>query len=195
MKKKIYPCIIILFISAISILLSHYCGYSECDIITSEFVLTTTITLFSIALAIVALLFTVLDRYKNSAVNPVQFIERECSVLTEISNGSISLLIVTITLVIATLLQDLLHKITLFDVYESLLIFSLLFSLIEMLDIAISVHLLVSKIKNFTDVTDDTFKVSVNERNIIESCRKLNSQSTRELIEYIKTLIIKQNLK
>ena len=67
MFKKSYLTIGISLI--ISFILSYFGDYSESDIISYDFILNMEIGMFSVSLAIVALIITILEKYKEKIGN------------------------------------------------------------------------------------------------------------------------------
>lgn len=185
--------IISLFV--LSVIISFKPSILNTCIISYDFVLNSLISLFSVSLAIVAIFFTVLDRYKENIVNREHFLRDTNAILKEMAENSLGLFILIIILFIESLFHNLLSSIQLLNIPIIILIFCLSMSLLIVFDIAFSILILINKLNDFTDVNDDNFGLTQDERKIIELIRKLDKQSRDELKEYLKALFIKQNMK
>lgn len=184
--------IISLFV--LSVIISFKPSIFNTCIISYDFVLNSLISLFSVSLAIVAIFFTVLDRYKENIVNREHFLRDTNAILKEMAENSLGLFILIIILFIESLFHNLLSSIQLLNITIIILIFCLSMSLLIVFDITFSILILINKLNDFTDVNDDNFGLTQDERKIIELVRKLDKQSRDELKEYLKALFIKQNM-
>ncbi len=184
----------ILVIAIISFLIILNFDYSKSEIIKYSFILSSLIDLFSISLAIIAILFTLLDRYKNLSANKEAFTSATNEILKEMSEDSISLFFIICLLFISELLKSLTEKFKLFDIYGFLLIFSLILILFIVFDISFSIIKLVNSLQQFRKIDETEFSITESEKHLIEAYRKLDKKHSNELLETIKTLIIKQNI-
>lgn len=139
------PIFKILLLLAVSICLTIKFDYSLNEVIKYDFVLTTNIALFSLALAITAIFFTVLDRYqqvlfdnkKESFVNDI---------MNEMGDNTSLLLKLTGLTFIASLIQSELDKIPKFDINSFILIFVLSLTFLTIYDITKSTVVLIKNI-------------------------------------------------
>lgn len=184
----------IIIIVFIAVLITHNFNYSSSEIITYSFILNAVIGLFSVSLAIVAILFTILDRYKNFVADKKTYLQKTNSILKEMSDDSISLFFVICILFLSSLLNELISLFNCFDISTFILIFSLLLSLYVVYDISKSIMNLINALRQFEKADEEDFHITDSEKNLIEVYRKLDDKRGKELLETIKTLIIKQNL-
>lgn len=192
MKVKLKNIIIFIVTIIVSTLLSIF-EYTEDSIISdSNFILTTLVTFFSIALAIVALLFTVLDRYKDSTANIKLFIHNSSAILKEISSGTIFIFILIIVMIVFSVFQPLTDLISVIDIYEIASLCTLMLALAEMFDITLSIHLLVSNLKDNVNANEKDFGLTLKERNLVEAYRMLDPEHASNINEQIKKEILEQ---
>jgi len=118
----------------ISISLSIAFDYSKNPIIQYDYVLTTNIALFSLALAVTTIFFTILDRYQQALHNRKKDALIN-SITSEMGDNTHSLLILTAVTFITSLFQDALNKIPEVDVNSCILIFILSLTLLTTYDI------------------------------------------------------------
>ena len=118
----------------ISISLSIAFDYSKNPIIQYDYVLTTNIALFSLALAVTTIFFTILDRYQQALHNRKKDVLIN-SITSEMGDNTHSLLILTAVTFITSLFQDALNKIPEVDVNSCILIFILSLTLLTTYDI------------------------------------------------------------
>jgi hypothetical protein len=97
-------------------------------------VLTTNIALFSLALAVTTIFFTILDRYQQALHNRKKDALIN-SITSEMGDNTHSLLILTTVTFITSLFQDALNKIPEVDVNSCILIFILSLTLLTTYDI------------------------------------------------------------
>lgn len=204
MKKKI---IRIIFIFIICSLLSII-PYSESStIITTESLTNFSITLFGTSLAILALLFTVIDRYKENCEKNLQnnILERSLPVLKNVSEDVMGLFIIMVLLFVydfisvsITQLQTVLNSIDQFanlDIIRFILVSFTVFLLCITFDITIAVTTLINGLFKINHTNaENSFEVSTNERNLLFQIRKLHPKYINELLEYLKTLYLKQQI-
>lgn len=216
MMKGITTFFKVLLIFIASCLTSYFTNYDNNGIINYNSVLTILVTFFSISLTIVAILFTVLDRYKEIVKNKKIFFDYSTIVLKEISDDVKGLLILCILLFLTQILKDFVQLFPILDIPETILIFSIFLSLIIMWDITSSVIKLIIHLKDFDIVNEQPFaekkesseqedspneqsatlkqEISDQEQVLLDLYKILSPSSTKELIQYLKTLIIKQQI-
>lgn len=178
----------------VSFLLSKNFDYTDSKVICYDFILTTLIAFFSIGLAIVALLFTILDKFKESVANIDVYIEFSQKILKSISDAVIAILVCIIIVSVALFLDKIIQTIVCINIKEIILISTFIISLLEMVDIAVSIHMLVNNVMSRANAVDKDFKVSLEEKNIIEASRHLNRSGLDDLKKHIELLIIRQNI-
>ena len=204
MKKKI---LIFIFIFIVCGLLSQIPYSKYKTIINTEYLTSCTLTLFGIGLAILALLFTVIDRYKENCEENVQnsILEHSLPVLKNIGDDVMGFLIILILLFVfdflsvpITQLQSLLNSTNLIsncDITRFILILFTFFLLCIAFDITIVVVTLINGLfKINRNHTEDIFEVTLNERNLLTQIRKLQPKYVDELLDYLKTLYVKQQI-
>lgn len=195
-KKHIKEFFIISICLAISATLAHYFTYTDGNIIEFSFILTILVTLFSVLLAIVALMITVLDKYKDNTSNQNAWAESSTAVLKALSENSIFLLVLISLIVILYLFKDLILLIPKINVINIFLICSLLLSLLITFDTTISVHILVIHLKDaLANKNNEIIELTTTEKNMIEAYRLLSPKYQTELGDYLSTLVLKQQIK
>ena len=195
-KKYIKDFFIISICLVISATLAHYFTYTNSAIIEFSFILTILVTLFSVLLAIVTLMITVLDKYKDNTANQNAWAESSTAVLKALSENSIFLLVLIFLIIILHLFQDLLLLIPKINVVTVFLICSLLLALLITFDTTISVHILVIHLKDaLANKNNEIIELTTTEKNIIEAYRLMTPKYQTELEEYLSTLILKQQIR
>lgn len=192
MNKKSVTTILICLI--ISFILSYTFDFSKNKIISYDFVLNMEITLFSVSLAIVALMITILDKYKEKASSTRNWVKNSSSILTEISENTVLLLFIIIILIVISIFKSIIILIPIIDVMTVILLFSLLISLVSILDTTISVHKLVSNLRNILFSDDTNLLPSQTEIHLINAYRFLDESHKREFEELVKTITLKQQI-
>lgn len=204
MKKKI---ITIIFTFIICGLLSIIPYSKTSTIITTEYLTNYSLTLFGTSLAILALLFTVIDRYKENCEKNLQnnILDRSLPVLKNVGEDVMGLFIIVVLLFVYDLisvpiaqLQTTLNAIDRFanlDIIRFLLVSFTVFLLYITFDITIVVITLINGLFKINRTnTENLFEVSLNERNLLTQIRKLHPKYVNELLEYLKTLYVKQQI-
>lgn len=204
MKKKI---IRIIFIFIICSLLSIIPYSKSSTIITTESLTNYSLTLFGTSLAILALLFTVIDRYKENCEKNLQnnILDRSLPVLKNVGEDVMGLFIIVVLLFVYDLisvpiaqLQTTLNAIDRFanlDIIRFLLVSFTFFLLYITFDITIVVITLINGLFKINRTnTENLFEVSLDERNLLTQIRKLHPKYINELLEYLKTLYVKQQI-
>ena len=152
------------------------------------------ITLFSVSLAIVALMITLLEKYKEKLSNQPNWIRDSTNILTEISENTMALLFLVIILIIASVLNSAIILIPKFDIMTTILLYSLLVSLMSILDTTISIHKLVSNLKNVLYTSDEELNLSQKEIHLIEAYRFLDDEHKKTFDELVKAIATNQQL-
>lgn len=204
MKKKI---IRIIFIFIICSLLSIIPHSKSSTIINTESLTNYSLTLFGTSLAILALLFTVIDRYKENCEKNLQnnILDHSLPVLKNVGEDVMGLFIIVVLLFVYDLisvpiaqLQTALNAIDRFanlDIIRFLLVSFTFFLLYITFDITIVVITLINGLFKINRTnTENLFEVSLDERNLLTQIRKLHPKYINELLEYLKTLYVKQQI-
>lgn len=193
MSKKTIAIIVSCII--ISAILSKLFSYTGNDIINYDTILNLEIAFFSVSLAIVALMITILDKYKEKVVNLKEWSAKSFYVLKEISENTIALLIIIIILIFASIIKPLLTIIPHINVMFTVLLFSISISLIVMLDTTLSVHKLVINLKDILSETNNKeLHLSKKENDIIDAYRFLNEQHKKTFEDLLCSLTTNQQI-
>lgn len=161
------------------------------------------IDLFGVSLAIMALLFTVLDRYKEKLdETKKEFLDTKAfPVIKNMGDDVIGILLIVIFLFLYDILSIPLHHFyeskyipkLHYDRFILLLITS--FMLVITIDITISIITLINNLIIVNCCKENTeLNLSEHEKKLLTVIRKLDNKHYAELLEYIKTLSIKQEI-
>ena len=185
MSKKSYIVIVISLI--ISIVLSHFGDYSKSNIISYDFILNMEIGMFSVSLAIVALIITILEKYKEKVGNDTNWAANSSSILKELCENTIGLLIIIILLILFSIADGIIPTIPKFDLMTIMLITCTIISLLIMLDTTLSIYKLVINLKDVLSNSSSTeLYLSQHEQHLIEAYRFLD-QANQEKVDQLLT--------
>mgnify|MGYP000083197816 FL=1 len=185
MSKKSYLIIGISLI--ISIILSYFGDYSQNDIISYDFILNMEIGMFSVSLAIVALIITILEKYKEKVGNDINWAANSSSILKELCENTIGLLIIVILLILFSIADGIVPTIPKFDLMTTMLITCTIISLLVMLDTTWSIYKLVINLKDVLSNSSSTeLYLSQHEQQLIEAYRFLD-QANKEKVDQLLT--------
>lgn len=185
MSKKSYIVIVISLI--ISIVLSHFGDYSKSNIISYDFILNMEIGMFSVSLAIVALIITILEKYKEKVGNDTNWAANSSSILKELCENTIGLLIIIILLILFSIADGIIPTIPKFDLMTIMLITCTIISLLIMLDTTLSIYKLVINLKDVLSNSSSTeLYLSQHEQHLIEAYRFLD-QANKEKVDQLLT--------
>lgn len=185
MSKKSYIIIVISLI--ISIVLSHFGDYSKSNIISYDFILNMEIGMFSVSLAIVALIITILEKYKEKVGNDTNWAANCSSILKELCENTIGLLIIVILLILFSIADGIVPTIPKFDLMTTMLITCTIISLLVMLDTTWSIYKLVINLKDVLSNSSSTeLYLSQHEQQLIEAYRFLD-QANKEKVDQLLT--------
>lgn len=194
--KKIIVLIKILVCIFIPIVLSNYYDYTNHNVINDSFSINYMLVIFSVSIALIAILFTVLDRYREKLNNDPIFDKIIYPLLKELSQNAIGLLVLLILLLINSCLSldiDIPIINMRINIYEFIILFSLTMSLFVIWDITLSLKVI---IETLNSVNQNDKSCEQNKWDILKSVvNKLNKESYKELLNYIETLVVKQNIK
>lgn len=177
-----------------AILLSYFFSYENSKIINTNTILDILVTLFSVLLAIVALMITILDKYKNNAHNQNIWATQSTAILKSLSENTIFLLLIIFIVVLTSMVEDLLTLIPIFNIMNVILLSSIMLALFITLDTTFSVHLLVIHLKDALVEEKNPLTLNQTEKYLVEAYRFLTPKNQEELASYIKTLSLKQQL-
>ena len=196
LRKNFTSMITIFFCCIISTVISLFGDYSSSRIVEYSNVTNIVLTLFSVSLAIVALMITLLDKYKERKPSQSNWFATSTNILKELSENTISLLLLIIVLLVCSLFAPLVTLSTKFSISEIVLIFSLLFSFITMIDTTLSVYKLVINLKEIINVENpEKQQLSKKEEQLIEAYRFLDTEHQTTCEKLIRSLTIDQQVK
>ena len=181
MFKKSYLTIGISLI--ISFILSYFGDYSESDIISYDFILNMEIGMFSVSLAIVALIITILEKYKEKIGNDKNWAANSSAILKELCENTISLLIIVILLILFSVADGILPTIPKFDLMTTMLITCTIISLFAMFDTTWSIS------------SSTELYLSQHEQDLIEAYRLLNETNRERIDQTLKDIITVQQIR
>jgi len=191
-KRSFLPIIVCL---VISIFLSIEFDYTDSKIINYDTILNLEIAFFSVSLAIVALMITVLEKYKEKASDLGKWSKYSASIMKEMSDNTVALLIIIIMLILSSIAETIFDLLPCVNLMAVVLIFCTILSLIIMLDTTISVHKLVINLKDL--LAEESFSnenLSQREMRIIEAYRFLNDQNRNSFEDLLRGLTTNQQL-
>lgn len=179
----------------ISIFLSIEFDYTDSKIINYDTILNLEIAFFSVSLAIVALMITVLEKYKEKVSDLGKWSKYSASIMKEMSDNTVALLIIIIMLILSSIAETIFDLFPCVNLMAVVLLFCTILSLIIMLDTTISVHKLVINLKDL--LAEESFSnenLSQREMHIIEAYRFLNDQNRNSFEDLLRGLTTNQQL-
>lgn len=193
MNKK--NLVLILVCAAISVILTVTLAPFDADVISYSTVLNIEIALFSVSLTIVALLITILDKYKERVTDQSTWAKNSTLILKELCENTIALLVLIALLFGATIFKSLLMLIPKFDIMTIILLFSIILSICACFDTTISVYLLILNLKNVLTTSTTSIKnISQRELYLVEAYRLLNEKHRTNIDDMIKALNLEQQV-
>ena len=193
MNKK--NLVLILVCAAISVILTVTLAPFDADVISYSTVLNIEIALFSVSLTIVALLITILDKYKERVTDQSTWAKNCTLILKERCENTIALLVLIALLFGATIFKPLLMLIPKFDIMTIILLFSIILSICACFDTTISVYLLILNLKNVLTTSTTSIKnISQRELYLVEAYRLLNEKHRTNIDDMIKALNLEQQV-
>lgn len=171
------------------------------SIITLDSLSNWSIDLFSVSLAIIALLFTILDRYKEnlSFEKKEQLLSNSYPIIKNMGSDSISILILIISIFLYDIVIPLFSKIqnskflSYINFHRFILLLILIFLISITIDITVSIMLLINGFMKINKSSSD-IQLSLAEQELILVSRKLNKKYFNELLNYIKSLVVRQEI-
>lgn len=143
-KKKL---VLVLVCAVISVILTIILAPFDENVIGYNTILNIEIALFSVSLTIVALLITILDKYKEKVVDQSTWAEGSALILKELCENTIALLVLIALLFLATVFKSLLVLIPKIDIMTAILLFTIILSMCACFDTTLSVYLLILRVK------------------------------------------------
>ena len=178
-KKKL---VLVLVCAVISVILTIILAPFDENVIGYNTILNIEIALFSVSLTIVALLITILDKYKEKVVDQSTWAE-----------GSALMLIALLFL--ATVFKSLLVLIPKIDIMTAILLFTIILSMCACFDTTLSVYLLILNLKKvLTPSTTSAKNIYQKELYLVEAYILLNEQHKTSVDDMIKALILEQQI-
>lgn len=172
--------------------------YSNNAIINSNLIFSSSIDILGIVLAITAIFFTVIDRYKEKSEDK-HGIEIRCyPILKEMCENVFAILMIVIIMWVIATLEPLIHQIVIPPFLGKIKIVTYTFFsgftiiLIILIDITKSILNLVKWL--FISEKRNVSEQEEKYRQFFVCCKELNQKHFSELLEYTKTLIVKQSL-
>lgn len=194
MFKK--SCLIIAISLIISIILSHFGDYSESNIISYDFILNMELGMFSVSLAIVALIITILEKYKEKMENNTNWAANSTAILKELCENTIGLLIIVILLILLSIADGILPTIPQFDLMTTMLITCTIISLLVMFDTTWSIYKLVINLKDILSNSSGTeLYLSQHEQHLIEAYRFLDETNKEKIDQLLTDIATAQQLR
>ena len=186
--------LIIIFVA--STIVSFFTNGYDVNIINYSTILNTLMSSFAVSFAIVAIMFTILDRYKEKTNDPKLFLERTQCILSELIEDTIGLFALIVSLFIVSLTKNiiLICNFKYFNLYKIILVFSLFLMFALIFDILCSTKLLIKNLNNFDDTAKEDFEITSQERTLIQEYRNLVPENRKVLLENMKLLNIKQTI-
>ena len=193
MNKK--SCISLLSCVVVSIILTVMFSPFDNEIINYNTIINIEIALFSVSLTIVALLITILEKYKEKTTNQLAWTKYSTKILKELCENAISLLFLIALLFLATIFKSWLLLIPKIDIMTAILLFSIILSILSCFDTTISVYKLVLILKDIlTNPTISLQNISKMESDLVEAYRLLDEEHRKSFNDVLSALILKQHI-
>lgn len=165
------------------------------EIINYNTIINIEIALFSVSLTIVALLITILEKYKEKTTNQLAWTKYSTKILKELCENAISLLFLIALLFLATIFKSWLLLIPKIDIMTAILFFSIILSILSCFDTTISVYKLVLNLKDIlTNPTISLQNISKMESDLVEAYRLLDEEHRKSFNDVLSALILKQHI-
>lgn len=191
-KKAFFKVLLCAIISAV---LSCLFQYGQDKVIDYNLVISIEVALFSVSLAIIALLITILDKYKEKTADQETWAVHSAAILKEICDNTIALLVIVILLFAASIFKPVIVLIPHLDAMTTILLFSIIISLFAMFDTTIGVCHLVVNLKNLLVGSDSKdLKLTQREIYLIEAYRFLDNERKKSLDDCLKGLATTQQV-
>lgn len=176
-------------------MLSCLFKYTESKVIDYYVIINIIITLFSVSLTIVALMITILDKYKEKVSNEQVWATNSTAILKELCENTIALLFLIILLALASMLETAINLIPKLDVMNIILLFSLIVSLLVTFDITICIYKLILHLKDaLSPANNNEINLSQKELHLIEAYRFLDDGKKKSFEELIRAFTTNQQI-
>lgn len=191
-KKSIFKLLVCIIISVILSCLFQYTGSKVIDYYV---IINIEIALFSVSLTIVALMITILDKYKEKVTDQQNWAKNSTNILKEICENTIALLFLIILLALASILEPIMILIPKFNIMTIILLFSFIVSLLAIFDTTISIYKLVIHLKDLLAPNNNKeLNLSQKEFHLVEAYRFLDDEHKKNLDELIKAITTNQQI-
>ncbi len=189
-KKNFFKILVCIIISAI---LSCLLQYKKSKVIDYYVIINIEIALFSVSLTIVALLITILDKYKEKITNQHDWVMNSTAILKEICENTVALLFIIILLALASILEPAIVLIPKIDIMTIVLLFSFIVSLLAIFDTTISVYKLVINLKDvLASSANEELVLTQKEVHIIEAYRFLDDEHKKNFENLLRAIATNQ---
>ena len=193
MNKK--SCILFLSCVVISIILTIIFSPFDKKVISYDTIINIEIALFSVSLTIVALLITILEKYKEKVTDQITWAQNSSKILKELCENTIALLIIIAILFLATIFKSWLILIPKIDIMTVILLFSIILSMLSFFDTTLSVYKLVLNLKDIlVNPIIASQNISKTELNLVEAYRLLDEEHKKSFDDLLSALILKQHI-
>ena len=178
-----------------SLILSCLFQYTKSKVIDYYVIINILISLFSVSLAIVALMITILEKYKEKVTDQQTWAKCSTDILKEICENTIALLCFIILLASASILEPVIILIPKLDVMTIILLFSFILSLLTMFDTTLSIYKLVINLKDlFAPNANKELNLSQKEIHLIEAYRFLDQEHKKIFDALVQATTTNQQL-
>lgn len=185
----------ILIFTIISAILSCIFQYTNSEIINYNIVINIETALFSVSLAIVALLITILEKYREKVTDLQDWAKSSTNILKEMCENTISLLLLIILIILASIFEPIIILIPKFDLMTTILLFSIIVSLCVIFDTTIGIYKLIIHLKDLLVPNNNTELIlSQKEIHLVEAYRFLDKEHKNDLEKLIKAIATNQQL-
>lgn len=185
----------ILIFTIISAILSCIFQYTNSEIINYNIVINIETALFSVSLAIVALLITILEKYREKVTDLQDWAKSSTNILKEMCENTITLLLLIILIILASIFEPIIILIPKFDLMTTILLFSIIVSLCVIFDTTIGIYKLIIHLKDLLVPNNNTELIlSQKEIHLVEAYRFLDKEHKNDLEKLIKAIATNQQL-
>ncbi len=185
----------ILIFTIISAILSCMFQYTNSEIINYNIVINIETAFFSVSLAIVALLITILEKYREKVTDLQDWAKSSTNILKEMCENTIALLLLIILIILASIFEPIIILIPKFDLMTTILLFSIIVSLCVIFDTTIGIYKLIIHLKDLLVPNNNTELIlSQKEIHLVEAYRFLDKEHKNDLEKLIKAIATNQQL-
>lgn len=185
----------ILIFTIISAILSCMFQYTNSEIINYNIVINIETAFFSVSLAIVALLITILEKYREKVTDLQDWAKSSTNILKEMCENTIALLLLIILIILASIFEPIIILIPKFDLMITILLFSIIVSLCVIFDTTIGIYKLIIHLKDLLVPNNNTELIlSQKEIHLVEAYRFLDKEHKNDLEKLIKAIATNQQL-